>query len=191
MKAMEGRYASNLLDKHTIVMQQTRTMLVSDYDILDVAGNPIATVATTVAGAEGSFTGPKEFVIVDASGPLCILIDPPDLGADRFEAFHPNGAPLARIIQQLRFFTTAVSIEVAGGSVMEIIGNFLDCTFEIRSGGLPVAHATRDAPQIEDWVLAKDRYLVHLDPNMPPNYRLALVSGLVALNQLREKWSKR
>src|SRR5699024_6404680 len=74
----------------------------------------VGDVATGGRGLSRFVAGSRSLDVSDADGtPLLHVEDPPDIGLDRFELSHPDGAPLAQMQSRFTLFSTRVGLTLA------------------------------------------------------------------------------
>ena len=181
-----------LLTHDTLVMQQITGFLSNDFDILDGAGErAVGHVTTTGGGLSRLVAGSRSLDVAGADGtPLLHVEDPPGIGFDRFELSSPDGAPVAELRSRFSLLSTKVEMTLADGFVLELHGNVLGLDYEFRSGDAVAARAAREWAGFSRGFLGRSRYVLGIDPTVPPHLRLAIIGGCIVLDLIREKKSR-
>ena len=181
-----------LLDQDVLVMQQITGFLSNDFDILDSAGErAVGHVATGGSGLSRFVAGSRSLDVSDADGtPLLHVEDPPDIGLDRFELSHPDGAPLAQMQSRFTLFSTRVGLTLADGGQLELSGDMLGLDFRIEMQGVVAATVSRQLAGLSRGFLGHSRYVLAIEPTVPPQLRLAIIGGCIVLDLIRRKRSR-
>ncbi|HEX7351049.1 hypothetical protein [Brachybacterium sp.] len=179
-----------LLRHNTLVMQQISGFMSNDFDILDGAGEQtVGRVTTTGGGLSRLVAGSRSLDVADADGtPLLHVEDPFDIGFDRY-TLTTNGAPLAEVSSRFAIMSTRVSIDVADGTPLELHGDMMGMDFEFRVGEAVAARASREWAGLSRGFLGHSRYVLSIHPTVPPQLRLAIIGGSIALDLIRQKKS--
>ncbi|HJB11445.1 MAG TPA: hypothetical protein H9786_13135 [Candidatus Brachybacterium merdavium] len=180
---------SALLSQDALVLQQITGFMSNDFDILDGAGERVVGhVTTTGGGLARLIAGSRSLDIFDADGtPLLHVEDPIGIGFDRFELSTPDGAALARVTRRFALFSTKVSFSLADGTALELSGNMLGFDFAFTVGQAVAARVTREWAGLSRGFLGHSRYVLSIDPTVPPRLRLILIGGCIVLDLIRRK----
>lgn len=183
---------AQLLSQDTLVMQQITGFMSNDFDILDAGGaQVVGRVTTTGGGLSRFFAGSRSLDVADADGtPLLHVEDPFDIGLDRYELSHPDGAPLAQVQSRFTVFSTHVSLTTAEGSALELKGDMLGMDFTIEMQGVVAATVARQWAGLSRGFLGHSRYVLGIEPTVPPQLRLAIIGGCIVLDLIRQKKSR-
>jgi uncharacterized protein YxjI len=178
-----------LLSHDALVMQQITGFMSNDFDILDTSGEQaIGHVTTTGGGLSRLVAGSRSLDVADADGtPLLHVEDPIGIGFDRFELSSPDGAPLATVRRRFAMLRMKVDLTLADGSVLELGGDVLGFDFEFSMGGSIAARVSRSWGGIGRGLLGHSRYVLAIDPTVPPALRLAIIGGTITLDLIRRK----
>jgi len=181
-----------LLRHDTLVMQQITGFMSNDFDILDGGGEQVVgRVTTTGGGLSRFFGGSRSLDVADVGGtPLLHVEDPRGIGFDRFVLTTGNGAPLAEVTSRFAVLSTRVSIAVADGTPLELHGNMMGLDFEFRVGDAVAARASREWAGLSRGFLGHSRYVLSIDPTVPPQLRAAIIGGSIVLDLIRQKKSR-
>lgn len=181
-----------LLTHDTLVMQQITGFMSNDFDILDGTGErAVGHVTTSGGGLSRLLAGSRSLDVAGADGtPLLHVEDPPGIGFDRFELSAPDGSPVAELRSRFSLLTTKVEMTLADGFVLELHGDVLGLDYEFRAGDAVAARASREWAGISRSFLGHSRYVLGIDPTVPPHLRLAVIGGCIVLDLIREKKSR-
>ncbi len=181
-----------LLDQDVLVMQQITGFLSNDFDILDSAGErAVGHVATGGSGLSRFVAGSRSLDVSDADGtPLLHVEDPPDIGLDRFELSHPDGTPLAQMQSRFTFFSTRVGLTMADGGQLELSGDMLGLDYRVEMQEAVAATVSRQWAGLSRGFLGHSRYVLAIEPTVPPPLRLAIIGGCIVLDLIRQKRSR-
>ncbi|MGP9538725.1 LURP-one-related/scramblase family protein [Brachybacterium sp. AOP43-C2-M15] len=182
-----------LLRHDTLVMQQITGFMSNDFDILDGTGErAVGHVTTTGDGLTRFFAGARSLDVADADGtPLLHVEDPPDVGMDRFELTTPGGALVANVTNRIAFFSTRVGLTLADGMELELHGDMFGFDFTFQVEGVVAARVTREWAGLSRGFLGHSRYVLSIDPTVPPHLRQAIIGGCIVLDLIRAKRSRR
>ena len=177
---------------HVLVLQQTTGVLSNDFAIEDAQGRPIAQVHTRGSGLGRMFLGSRQFEVTDLNGATLFQVqDLATLGRDRYQVLDAQGSPIARIVQRFTLFTKQVDLEVADGTVLTLRGSLFEYDFQIMAGSTQVAAVSRQWSGLGRALMGHSTYVLRLDPGMPELVRYAVIGGVIALDLIREKESRR
>ena len=178
----------SLLDHDMLVMQQRTNFNRNDFDILDGQGQVIGHVSTGGSAVGRFFKGSRELTVHEADGrPLALVKDPANFGFDRFEVFLADGALLANLRKRFTLFNKRVDIEILNGPVIELRGRIFDFDIQFTIDDGVVAQASREWGGVAAGLLGHSRYALVFTVPTPPNAKLALIGGMIALDLIREK----
>lgn len=176
-----------LLTENTLVVQQTRSFMSNDFELQSQGGQVLGRVLTTGSTAGRLLKGNRTFDLVDSNGNLLLkIIDPFDLGLDRYELHNPDGSLFAHVQKQFSFMRKRLAIELPG-LTLQLEGSLFEYDFNITVNGHVAAHVARQWGGLMAGLRGKSRYGVTFDPGAPEPVRLAIVGGLVALDLIRAK----
>lgn len=177
----------SLLTENSLTIQQTRSFLANDFALYDRQGQLLGRVETKGSSAGRLLKGNRHLELLDAEGQLLLtILDPMDLGLDRYEFLLPDGSVLARLQRQVKLMGWRASLEVEG-MTLELEGNFVDYDFTFTYQGRLAARVVRQWAGFVAGLRGKSRYGLELDPQAPVQVRLAILGALVGLDLMRAK----
>ena len=116
-----------ILETDAIVLDQVRSFLSNDFGIHDLAGTQIGRIVTEGGMGSRLLMGSRQLAIVDTDGTLLVrVVDPPNLGLDRFEVHDGQGRVVAQVVKEFTFFTKALRIELSTGPQLRLEGSMWD-----------------------------------------------------------------
>lgn len=186
---MNDSTPATLLSHDTLVMQQITGFMSNDFDILDASGDQvIGHVTTCGSGLSRALAGSRSLDVADADGtPLLHVQDPTGIGFDRFELSAPDGTPIADVRKRFSMLRTKVDLTLGDGNVVALTGNVLGHEFEYAINGSVAARVSRKWGGIARGLLGHSRYVLAIDPTVPPGLRLTIIGGTIALDLIRQK----
>ena len=181
---------TGLLHQDLLILQQFRTGLSPEFDILDDREQVVGMVGGTESGARRFFLGPREFDVLDADGSrLAHLSDVRDFWRDTYEIVRGDGSMLATVARKVAFFSRRFSIALSTGEEFMVEGNFFDREFNVvnANGGGAVAQVSRERAGFAKAFLGHDRYALYYPPGTSPDRRLAILGSMISLDLMRAK----
>ena len=179
-----------LLHQDLLILQQLRSGLSPEFDILDDQEQVVGMVSGTESGARQFLLGPREFDVLDADGSrLAHLSDVRDFWRDTYEIVRGDGSMLATVARKVAFFSRRFSIALSTGEEFMVEGNFFDREFNVvnANGGGAVAQVSRERAGFAKAFLGHDRYALYYPPGTSPDRRLAILGSMIALDLMRAK----
>ncbi|WP_114203142.1 LURP-one-related/scramblase family protein [Janibacter anophelis] len=126
-----------ILDTDAIVLDQVRSFLSNDFGIHDLAGTQIGRIVTEGGMGSRLLMGSRQLAIVDTDGTLLVrVVDPPNLGLDRFEVQDWQG----QVVKEFTFFKKALRIELSTGPQLRLEGSMWDREFTVTGPGRARGH---------------------------------------------------
>ena len=138
---------TGLLHQDLLILQQFRTGLSPEFDILDDREQVVGMVGGTESGARRFFLGPREFDVLDADGRrLAHVSDVREFWRDTYEIVRSDGSMLATVTRKLGFFSHRFSIALSTGEVFMVEGDFFGREFNMVNAADEkiVAQASRE-----------------------------------------------
>lgn len=179
---------AHLLNHDVVIMQQVRSFMANDFDILDHQGGVIGILSGTDSLGARIFKGPREFLLRDAdTTPLLRIHDVMNFGFDTFELTTPDGLPVATVRKRLSFLRTVVSVTAGDGTELQLNGGFWDFDYQILYGPTVIAQIARQWAGVSRGLLGHSRYTVSFAPGTPPATRLLSLGTVIALDLIRMK----
>ena len=179
-----------LLHQDLLILQQLRSGLSPEFDILDDREQVVGMVGGTESGARRFFLGPREFDVLDADGSLLAHVsDVRDLWRDTYEIVRGDGSMLAIVTRKLGFFSHRFSIALSTGEVFMVEGDFFSREFNVVDADDEeiVAQVSRERAGFVKAFLGHDRYALYYPPGTSPDRRLAILGSMIALDLMRAK----
>jgi len=179
-----------LLHQDLLILQQLRSGLSPEFDILDDQEQVVGMVSGTESGARQFLLGPREFDVLDADGRrLAHVTDVRELWRDTYEIVRGDGSMLAIVTRKLGFFSHRFSIELITGEVFMAKGDFFGREFSVVDAVDEeiVAQASRERAGFVKALLGHDRYALYYPVETSPDRRLAILGGMIALDLMRAK----
>lgn len=199
----QGRHRG-LLAHNNIVIQQIRSFMVDDFDILDTEGHCIGKMETTGSTLSRMFMGSRRLTVSEPDGtPVFVITDPTDFTIDRYEVYYPGsqatgsegkhqvggGSPrlLATIQQKFAFFQRKLEISIPGFADCHVDGDLwhYDATFMIND--IKVAQMSRKWSGFANLLSGNERYVLQLKNDLPPELRTAIIGAAIALDLMAKK----
>ena len=181
---------TGLLHQDLLILQQFRTGLSPEFDILDDREQVVGMVGGTESGARRFFLGPREFDVLDADGRrLAHVSDVRELWRDTYEIVRSDGSMLATVTRKLGFFSHRFSIALSTGEVFMVEGDFFGREFNVVDAVAEeiVAQASRERAGFVKAFLGHDRYALRYPVGTSPDRRLAILGSMIALDLMRAK----
>lgn len=172
----------------TLIVQQVSSFLTNNFEIYNPQGEVVLKINTEGSLGSRLVKGDRRFTLVDASDtPVMQVRDPMNFVRDTFEITDSDGTPIAHVRKRFTFFNKRMDIELAGGSVIEMHGNFLGFDFEFRMGDRIPAKVSRKWSGAAKGLLGRSTYAVIFDEQVPEDIRKVIIGGMVALDLIRAK----
>ncbi len=181
---------TGLLHQDLLILQQFRNGLSPEFNILDDQEQVVGMVGGTESGARQFLLGPREFDVLDADGRrLAHISDVRDFWRDTYEIMRGDGSMLAIVTRKLGFFSHRFSIELSTGEVFMVEGDFFGREFNVVDAVAEeiVAQASRERAGFVKAFLGHDRYALRYPAGTSPEWRLAILGGMIALDLMRAK----
>lgn len=177
-----------ILDTDAIVLDQVRSFLSNDFGIHDLAGTQIGRIVTEGGMGSRLLMGSRQLAIVDTDGTLLVrVVDPPNLGLDRFEVQDWQGNVVAQVVKEFTFFKKALRIELSTGPQLRLEGSMWDREFTVTGPGGLAATASRHWPGVAEAFLGRERYVLGFTPQVPVPEKLGTIGAVIALDLIRQK----
>lgn len=182
-----------LLTTDTLVVQETRNVMRSEYSIFDDDGTEIAQI--TQAGSLGKRMlgiGIKYDVFdVDEDGnegdKLLTITDPSNVFGDTYKVLTPNGAKIATAKTKRFSLKSRLTLSVKGLSDVDVDGGFRGKNYALTSKGRPIAKIDRKYRGLKGAISGKDTYALHLEPNLSDETRAAVIGTALVIDIVRRK----
>ncbi|BAU97291.1 scramblase [Corynebacterium suranareeae] len=172
----------------TLIVQQITSFLSNDFEIYNPEGDVVIRIKTEGSLGSRLVKGDRRFTLEDAFGtPLMQVRDPMNFVRDTYEIDDANGTPIAHVRKRFTFFNKRMDIELPGGSVIEMHGNFLGFDFEFRMGDRIPAHVSRKWSGAAKGFLGRSTYAVNFDAEAPEDIRKVIIGAMIALDLIRAK----
>lgn len=177
-----------LLTENSLIFQQTSGFMSNDFQLLTASDQILGQFKTKGDSLSRAMLGSRQFDLIGTDGLIYLKVDDAlTLGRDRFELYRGDGQPLASVVQNISFFKTKVTVEMTQGLVLTLIGNPLGFDFQILVNNHQAAQVSRAWAGLGKSLLGRSRYQVELDPQAPPEVRLAIFGTVLALDLIRAK----
>ncbi|WP_288818547.1 LURP-one-related family protein [uncultured Corynebacterium sp.] len=182
-----------LLTTDTLVVQETRNVMRSEYSIFDDNGTEIAQI--TQAGSLGRRMlgiGVKYDIFdVDEDGKegdkLLTITDPANVFGDTYKVLTPNGAKIATAKTKRFSLKSRLTLSVKGLSDVDVDGGFRGKNYALTSKGRPIAKIDRKYRGLKGAITGKDTYALHLEPNLNEETRAAVIGTALVIDIVRRK----
>lgn len=182
-----------LLTTDTLLIQETRNVMRSEYSIFDDNGTQIAQIAQ--AGSLGRRMlgiGVKYDIFdVDEDGKesdkLLTLTDPANVFGDTYKVLTPNGAKIATAKTKRFSLKSRLTLSVKGLSDVDVDGGFRGKNYALTSKGRPIAKIDRKYRGLKGAITGKDTYALHLEPNLNEETRAAVIGTALVIDIVRRK----
>ena len=182
-----------LLTTDTLVVQETRNVMRSEYSIFDDNGTEIAQI--TQAGSLGRRMlgiGVKYDIFdVDEDGKegdkLLTLTDPANVFGDTYKVLTPNGAKIATAKTKRFSLKSRLTLSVKGLSDVDVDGGFRGKNYALTSKGRPIAKIDRKYRGLKGAITGKNTYALHLEPNLNEETRAAVIGTALVIDIVRRK----
>ena len=182
-----------LLTTDTLLIQETRNVMRSEYSIFDDNGTQIAQIAQ--AGSLGRRMlgiGVKYDIFdVDEDGKegdkLLTLTDPANVFGDTYKVLTPNGAKIATAKTKRFSLKSWLTLSVKGLSDVDVDGGFRGKNYALTSKGRPIAKIDRKYRGLKGAITGKDTYALHLEPNLNEETRAAVIGTALVIDIVRRK----
>lgn len=182
-----------LLTTDTLVVQETRNVMRSEYSIFDDNGTEIAQI--TQAGSLGRRMlgiGVKYDIFdVDEDGKegdkLLTITDPANVFGDTYKVLTPNGAKIATAKTKRFSLESRLTLSVKGLSDVDVDGGFRGKNYALTSKGRPIATIDRKYRGLKGAITGKDTYALHLEPNLNEETRAAVIGTALVIDIVRRK----
>ncbi|WP_048761192.1 LURP-one-related/scramblase family protein [Corynebacterium vitaeruminis] len=182
-----------LLTTDTLLIQETRNVMRSEYSIFDDNGTQIAQISQ--AGSLGRRMlgiGVKYDIFdVDEDGKegdkLLTLTDPANVFGDTYKVLTPNGAKIATAKTKRFSLKSRLTLSVKGLSDVDVDGGFRGKNYALTSKGRPIAKIDRKYRGLKGAITGKDTYALHLEPNLNEETRAAVIGTALVIDIVRRK----
>lgn len=182
-----------LLTTDTLLVQETRNVMRSEYSIFDDNGTQIAQIAQ--AGSLGRRMlgiGVKYDIFdVDEDGKegdkLLTITDPANVFGDTYKVLTPNGAKIATAKTKRFSLKSRLALSVKGLSDVDVDGGFRGKNYALTSKGRPIAKIDRKYRGLKGAITGKDTYALHLEPNLNEETRAAVIGTALVIDIVRRK----
>lgn len=182
-----------LLTTDTLVVQETRNVMRSEYSIFDDNETEIAQI--TQAGSLGRRMlgiGVKYDIFdVDEDGKegdkLLTITDPANVFGDTYKVLTPNGAQIATAKTKRFSLKSRLTLSVKGLSDVDVDGGFRGKNYALTSKGRPIAKIDRKYRGLKGAITGKDTYALHLEPNLNEETRAAVIGTALVIDIVRRK----
>lgn len=182
-----------LLTTDTLVVQETRNVMRSEYSIFDDNGTQIAQIAQ--AGSLGRRMlgiGVKYDIFdVDEDGKegdkLLTITDPANVFGDTYKVLTPNGVKIATAKTKRFSLKSRLTLSVKGLSNVDVDGGFRGKNYALTSKGRPIATIDRKYRGLKGAITGKDTYALHLEPNLNEETRAAVIGTALVIDIVRRK----
>ena len=182
-----------LLTTDTLVVQETRNVMRSEYSIFDDNGTEIAQI--TQAGPLGRRMlgiGVKYDIFdVDEDGKegekLLTITDPANVFGDTYKVLTPSGAKIATAKTKRFSLKSRLTLSVKGLSDVDVDGGFRGKNYALTSKGRPIAKIDRKYRGLKGAITGKDTYALHLEPNLNEETRAAVIGTALVIDIVRRK----
>lgn len=182
-----------LLTTDTLLVQETRNVMRSEYSIFDDNGTQIAQIAQ--AGSLGRRMlgiGVKYDIFdVDEDGKegdkLLTITDPANVFGDTYKVLTPNGAKIATAKTKRFSLKSRLTLSVKGLSDVDVDGGFRGKDYALTSKGRPIAKIDRKYRGLKGAITGKDTYALHLEPNLNEETRAAVIGTALVIDIVRRK----
>lgn len=182
-----------LLTTDTLLVQETRNVMRSEYSIFDDNGTQIAQI--TQAGSLGRRMlgiGVKYDIFdVDEDGKegdkLLTITDPANVFGDTYKVLTPNDAKIATAKTKRFSLKSRLTLSVKGLSDVDVDGGFRGKNYALTSKGRPIAKIDRKYRGLKGAITGKDTYALHLEPNLNEETRAAVIGTALVIDIVRRK----
>lgn len=182
-----------LFTTDTLVVQETRNVMRSEYSIFDDNGTQIAQI--TQAGSLGRRMlgiGIKYDIFdVNEDGKegdkLLTITDPSNVFGDTYKVLTPNGAQIATTKTKRFSLKSRLTLSVKGLSDVDVDGGFRGKNYALTSKGRPIAKIDRKYRGLKGAITGKDTYALHLEPNLSEETRAAVIGTALVIDIVRRK----
>ncbi|OHR34580.1 histidine kinase [Corynebacterium sp. HMSC074C04] len=182
-----------LLTTDTLLVQETRNVMRSEYSIFDDNGTQIAQI--TQAGSLGRRMlgiGVKYDIFdMDEDGKegdkLLTITDPANVFGDTYKVLTPNGAKIATAKTKRFSLKSRLTLSVKGLSDVDVDGGFRGKNYALTSKGRPIAKIDRKYRGLKGAITGKDTYALHLEPNLNKETRAAVIGTALVIDIVRRK----
>lgn len=182
--------ARSLLDYTMFTVKETTELISNDFDFFAVGegGRQIGKISTVGPKAVRFVAGSREFDLIDADGtPLLHISDPVGVGPDKYRFTLPNGERLATATKKLSLLNIKLKVEMASGLLLEVDADSLASQFEIRAPETVAAWIRRTTRALGSSLAENSAYSVSIDPQAPPEVRLAVIGTLLVIDRVHQK----
>lgn len=182
-----------LLTTDTLLVQETRNVMRSEYSIFDDNGTQIAQI--TQAGSLGRRMlgiGVKYDIFdMDEDGKegdkLLTITDPANVFGDTYKVLTPNGAKIATAKTKRFSLKSRLTLSVKGLSDVDVDGGFRGKNYALTSKGRPIAKIDRKYRGLKGAITGKDTYALHLEPNLNEETRAEVIGTALVIDIVRRK----
>nr|WP_222867201.1 LURP-one-related family protein [Corynebacterium amycolatum] len=182
-----------MLTTDTLLVQETRNVMRSEYSIFDDNGTQIAQI--TQAGSLGRRMlgiGVKYDIFdMDEDGKegdkLLTITDPANVFGDTYKVLTPNGAKIATAKTKRFSLKSRLTLSVKGLSDVDVDGGFRGKNYALTSKGRPIAKIDRKYRGLKGAITGKDTYALHLEPNLNEETRAAVIGTALVIDIVRRK----
>lgn len=178
----------SLVDQNVLVLQQVRSFLTNDFDILDAEGSPVATIHTEGSTLSRMFRGSRELTVLENDQPVLRITDEVNIfSRDTYTVADGSGAPLATLTRLFTFASKKIQVDLSDGVSLLCTGSLFSRSFTIARGDAVAARIERRMPGIAEALMGHDRYALSMDPTLPPIYRGAIIGTVIAIDLMSAK----
>lgn len=178
----------SLVDQNLLVLQQVKSFLANDFDILDAGGSPVATIHTEGSALSRMFRGNRELAVLENGRPVLRITDEVNVfSRDSYTVADGSGATLATLTKLFTFATKKIQADLNDGTVLLCTGSLFARSFTISRGDAVAARIERRMSGVAEALMGHDRYALSMDPSLPPSYRGAIIGTVIAIDLIRAK----
>ncbi|MEJ6019222.1 LURP-one-related/scramblase family protein [Corynebacterium sp. H113] len=178
-----------LLSRNMLAIQQIRSFMRDNFDILDENGQVAGYVETQGSRLGRMLMGSRKLTVHETDGrPLFVVIDPVNFVRDTFHVTLPGSdQPMAIIRSRFSLLRRRVDIEIPGYATCQVEGSMWDYSYRFLINGREVAHIERHWAGLMNELLERQKYFVRLAPDVPTDLRMAILGSAIAIDLMKEK----
>ncbi len=170
----------SLFEQNVLVLDQVRNLTGGDCTILNVDGSPAATIRLEDSAVSRLFRGSRDMTITENGRPVLQITD----GRVVTDA---AGTELAVLTSHNGLFTTKITVQMGDGAIFECEGPLAGQDFTVTMGERVAARIAGQMQGVPYNLMGRGRYVLSLDPALPPAYRGAMIGAAVAIDILHDK----
>lgn len=177
-----------LLTTDTLVVQETRTVMRSEYSIFDENGTEIAQITQVGPLGKRMLGIDIQYDVFDVNengergDKLLTLTDPSSAFGVTYKVLTPNGAQIATVKTKRFSLKSRLTLSVKGLSDVDVDGGYRGKNYALTSKGRPVAKIDRKTHGLKSAISGKDTYALHLEPSLSDETRAAVIGTALVID---------